>query len=257
MRESFKHMPVSHQKSLGEKEKKLQILQEIHKDEPKLTEFVSKSIGLHNQLLQQQKVLSEKISQWSYYCERSYKITHQVVELRSDYDLSERQVTDYLTWQDEDEGKRAGAPRINENHKELLFYRWDDQIKEAEKAAEMEATMASILIDSVNENSHRENLIAETTLGYLLNKQRLESEWRQKAEEKQKELQALNRLNWESYWTHLVKPHSQCMTEKCIENVAEKVVPALMDSVFSAKIKAEVSQLTLLKPILDTCRFKD
>jgi len=78
-------------------------------------------------------------------------------------------------------GKRAGAPRINENHKELLFNRWDDQIKEAEKAAEMAATTASILIDSVNENLHRANLIAETTSGYLPNKQRLEEEWKQNA----------------------------------------------------------------------------
>jgi len=242
---------------LGEKEKQLQVLQEIHKDEPKLTEFISESISLNEQLLQQQEVLGQKISQWNYYCEMSDEITHQVVELRSDYDLVEKQVTDYLTWQNGDEGKRAGAPRINENHKELLFNKWDDQIREAEKAAEMAATMASILIDSVNENLHRANLIVETTPGYLPNRQRLEAEWRQKAQEKGKEIQALNRLNWECYWAHLVKPHSQCMTVKCIENAAEKVVPALIDSVFSNQLKAEVSQPTLLKSMMNTCSFKD
>lgn len=79
MQENFKQMQVSHQKSLGKKEKQLQILQEIHKDEPKLTKFISETIGLHDQLLQQQKALGKKISQWSYYCEMSDKITHQVV----------------------------------------------------------------------------------------------------------------------------------------------------------------------------------
>ena len=88
------------------------------------------------------------------------KITNQVVELRSDYDLVDKQVTDYHIWQDGDEGKEAGAPRINENHKEFLFSKWDDQIKEAEKAAGIAATTASILIDCVNENLHRSNLIA-------------------------------------------------------------------------------------------------
>jgi len=68
---------------------------------------------LNEQLLQQQEVLGQKISQWNYYCEMSDKITNQVVDLRSDYDLIDKWVTEYLAWQDEDEGKRAGAPRIN------------------------------------------------------------------------------------------------------------------------------------------------
>ena len=180
-----------------------------------------------------------------------------MVDLRSDYDQSDRRVTEYLTWQDEDEGKRASAPRINKNHKELLFDKWDDQIRQAEQAAETAATQASILIDCVNENLHRANLIEETTPGYLPNKLRLEAECKQKAQEKGKAIQALNRLNWECYWAYLVKPHSQSMTLKCIINVAEKVVPALIDSVFEAQLRTEVSQPTLLKPMMNTCSFKD
>lgn len=166
-------------------------------------------------------------------------------------------MTDYLTWQDEEEGKREGAPRINENHKELLFNRWDDQIREVEKEAEIAATTANILVRCVNENFHNTNLIAETTPGYLPNKLQLEESWKQKAREKEKEIQVLERLNWECYWTYLVKLHSQWMTVKCIVNTAEKVVPAFIDSVFLAQLKAEVSQLTLLKSMMDTCSFKD
>jgi len=227
-------MKIGYHRSLDEKGKQLQILQEMHKDEPKLTEFISESIALNEQPLQQQEVLGQKISQWNYYCEMSDKITNQVVDLQSDYDLVDKQVTDYLTWQDEDEGKRVGAPRINENHKEFLFNKWDDQIKESEKAAETAATIASILIDCVNENLHTANLIAETTPGYLPNKLQLEAEWKQKVQEKGKAIQALNMLNWECYWAYLVKPHSQWMTVKCIINAAEKVVPTLIDSILSA-----------------------
>lgn len=111
----------------------------------------------------------------------SDKITSQVVELRSDYDQNNKRVTEYLTWQDDEEGKRAGAPRINENHKEFLFNKWDEQITQAEQAAETAATQASILIDCVNENLHRANLIIETTPGYLPSKLQLEIECRQKA----------------------------------------------------------------------------
>lgn len=158
----------------------------MHRDDPKLTEFISESIALNEQLLQQQEVLGQKVSQWNYYCEMSDKITNQVVDLRSDYDQIDKRVTEYLAWQDEDEGKRVGAPRINENHKDLLFNKWDDQIREAEQGAETAATTASILIDCVNENLHRENLIVETTPGYLPNKLRLEVEWKQRAQEKGK-----------------------------------------------------------------------
>ena len=166
-------------------------------------------------------------------------------------------MTKYLAWQDGEEGKRANAHRINESHKEFLFNKWDDQIRQAEQATEAAATQASVLIDCVNENLHRANLITETTPRYLPNKSRIEAEWKEKVEEKGKAIQALNRLNWECYWAYLVKPHSQWMTVKCITNLAEKVVPALIDSVFAAHLSAEVGQPTLLKSMMNTCSFKD
>eukprot|EP00253_Pinus_taeda_P019687 PITA_19687 len=231
LQEEFQQMQISYQISLDEKGKRLQTVQEIHKDEPKLAEFISESVGLNEQLLQQQEELGRKISQWGHYCELSDKITNQVADLRNDYDQIDRRVTKYLAWQDGEEGKRANAPRIKENHKELLFNKWDDQI--------------------------RANLIEETTPGYLPNKLRLEAEWKQKAQENGKAIQALNMLNWECYWAYLVKPHSQWMTMKCIINSAEKVVPTLIDSVFAAHLSAEVGQPNLLKSMMNTCSFKD
>ena len=143
-------MQVGYQKSLVEKEKQLQVMQEIQKDDPELTEFITESISLNNQLLQQQDILCQKISQWNSFCQESDKITNHVVELRHDYDLTNERVTDYLTWQKTEEGKRAGAPIINDSHKEMLFNNWDAQIKEAEKEAEEAATTAINIIDCVN-----------------------------------------------------------------------------------------------------------
>ena len=121
-------MQICYQKSLEEKEKQLQAEQEMHRDEPKLAEFISESIGLNDQLVQQQEELGRKISQWRHFCELSDKVTSQVVELRSEYDQNDKRVTKYLTWQDDEKGKRAGAPRINENHKEMISNKWDEQI---------------------------------------------------------------------------------------------------------------------------------
>ena len=104
----------------------------------------------------------------------------------------------------------------------MLFNKWDEQIRGAEQAAEGVATVESRLIDCVNENLHRENLITETTPRYLPNAQQLEADWKQRAQEKAKVIQRLSKLNWDCYWTYLVKRHSQWITVKCIINVSEK-----------------------------------
>lgn len=206
-------------------------MQEMHKDDPKLTKFIIESISLNGQLLKQEEALCQRITQWNSYCEISDKITSQVVDLQHDYDLIDRIVTENLAWQEIDEGKRAGAPIINDNHKEMLFNKWDAQIKKAKQVAKEAATTATSVIDCVNENLHKANLILEKTPGYLPKAQKLQIGWRQKAQEKEESIKGLTRLNWDSYWAYLVKPHRQSMTLKCVINSTEKMEPALVDSI--------------------------
>ena len=71
-------------------------------------------------------------------------------------------INDYLAWKNIEEGRKAGAPIINENDKEILFNNWDAQIRRAEKAAEEAATAANTLTNCVNDNLHKANLIPET-----------------------------------------------------------------------------------------------
>ena len=80
LQQDFQQMQISYQKSLDEKGKQLQDLREMHKDDPKLKEFITESISLNEKLLQQQEALGQKISQWSHYCEISDKTTNQVVD---------------------------------------------------------------------------------------------------------------------------------------------------------------------------------
>ena len=87
--------------------------------------------------------------------------------------------------------------------------------------------------------------------------QQLQTGWRQKAQEKTESIKRLTKLNWDSYWVYLVKPHSECMTLKCIINSTEKMAPALADSVFTGQLKYEVGQSTLLKQMLNACDFKE
>lgn len=72
-----------------------------------------------------------------------------------------------MNWQKSEEGKRAELHRIDESHKEILFAKWDAQLKEAEQAMEEAIIAASNVIDCINENLHKANLISETTPGFL------------------------------------------------------------------------------------------
>ncbi len=65
-----------------------------------------------------------------------------------------------MAWWESEEGKKAGALRINESYKEMLFNKWDAQIRKAELVAEEVATVANNVIDYVNKNLHRKNLIS-------------------------------------------------------------------------------------------------
>lgn len=71
---------------------------ELHRDDPKITKFVSEALALNDQLLQQQEALCQRISQWVSHCEIRDKITNQVVDLRVEYDLIDKRIFDYLKW---------------------------------------------------------------------------------------------------------------------------------------------------------------
>jgi len=185
------------------------------------------------------------------------RITSQVVDLRLDYDLIDKRISDYLIWQESKEGKKAGLLKINEAHKEMLFHKWDAQIKKAEQAVEEATTTSNNIIDCVNENLHKANLISETALRFLQKAQQLQTSWRQKYEEREESIKKLTKLNWDTYWQYLVKPHSQCMTLKCLINSAEKIAPVFVDSNFVGKLKLEVGQPTLLKSMLNACDLRE
>ena len=81
-----------------------------------------------------------------------------------------------MAWQETKEGKRVGAPVINENHKEIIFNNWDAQIRKAKQAVEEATTTTNNIIDCINENLHKENMISQTTPGYLPKAQQLQTD---------------------------------------------------------------------------------
>jgi len=75
-------------------------------------------------------------------------------------------------------------PKINESHKEILFVKWDSRLRETEQAMEDVAAAVSSVIECVNENLHKANLVAKTTLGFFPKAQQLHAVWKQAIEER-------------------------------------------------------------------------
>jgi len=79
-------MQIKHQTNLAKKEAQTQGIIDLHKDDPKIDQFIIKALSLNSQLMHQKELLCQKISQWNFYCETSDKLKIQVVEMRLEYD---------------------------------------------------------------------------------------------------------------------------------------------------------------------------
>jgi len=55
------------------------------------------------------------------YCETSDKLTSQVVDMKLEYDEVLKRFSDFITWQNSKNGRKADLPKLEESHKEILF----------------------------------------------------------------------------------------------------------------------------------------
>lgn len=58
-------------------------------------------------------------------------------------------------------------PKIQESHKEILFFEWESQLMKAERATSRCRSMTNILIELMNNNLYLCTLIIECSQGKL------------------------------------------------------------------------------------------
>lgn len=75
LQQEFQQMKIEHKSSLVGKEAQIQSITDLHKDDPKIDNFVTRTLGLNSQLTHQ------KVSQWNSHCKTRNKLTSQVVEM--------------------------------------------------------------------------------------------------------------------------------------------------------------------------------
>jgi len=62
LQQEFEKMQIKNRISLAEKEAQLQAITDLHKDDPKIDQFITESLALNSQLTHQKELLCQKIS---------------------------------------------------------------------------------------------------------------------------------------------------------------------------------------------------
>lgn len=57
LQQQFKHMKIKHQANLAEKEAYIQGIIDMHKDDPKIDQFITRVLGLNSKLMHQKELL--------------------------------------------------------------------------------------------------------------------------------------------------------------------------------------------------------
>lgn len=178
------------------------------KDNLQVDELIKEAVSLNSPLLQQKEVIFQKISQISPYYKTNDKLTNRVIDMRLEKDEIHKRTSDFITWQESEDERKADLPKLKESHKDIMFTDWDSQLKQVERVAAIAMTTLNNIIEAINENLFGANLVKKCIPRFLLNFEQLEQQWRQATQEKEEAIRQVKRLNWEAYFQFLVKPHS-------------------------------------------------
>ena len=152
-------MRIQHQASLIERDVQIQAMTYKYKYNPKVNDFIKEVLSINSQLMQQKEVLCQKISQMSPYCEISDKLTSQVVDRRLEYDEIPKNIYEFITSKESEEGRKVDLPKLEESHKDILFTDWDSRLKQAERATIIKEVTIDNIIEAISKNQHGANLV--------------------------------------------------------------------------------------------------
>ena len=70
------------------------------------------------------RLLCQQIAQAEPLCDLTASISDKSADARTDLEQTNETLTNFLEWQDTDEGQAANLKKILESHKEILFMEW-------------------------------------------------------------------------------------------------------------------------------------
>lgn len=117
-----------------------------------------------------------------------------------------------ITWKDNSIGKITKFPRVKESHKDVSFTDWEIQIKKPTRVVLSARKASNNIIQTINDNIWYASFIQRCSPRNMPEIDDLQLIWHESLAAREQRIRQLLNLNWDAYWTYLVKPQSQLMT---------------------------------------------
>jgi len=73
---------------------------------------------------------------------------------------------------------------------------------------------------------------------------------------KEEELNRVQSLTWDAYWSFFIKPHSHYMTIKCLAYAVDRMVPKLSDATYTGQLHSRMSHPLEIQNMLSICHLR-
>jgi len=104
---------------------------ERYKDVPTTEEFIKEALELNSLLVRQQEYYCQKLSHITPYLTISDQLTDKAIDQRTEFNDLNTKISEFIEWQETEDGKKANISEIEETHKDIPFTDWDAKIKQA------------------------------------------------------------------------------------------------------------------------------
>ena len=102
------------------------------------------------------------------------KLKKQVIDMRFEYEETHKNISEFITQQESEDGRKVDLPKLEESHKEILFADWDYWLKRIERKITVTTATTNNIIEAINKNLHGADLVVESIPGFLPNANQLE-----------------------------------------------------------------------------------
>ena len=219
-------------------------------------EFRAEALQINKALVTQIRLLCQKIAQEEPLYNITTSIIDKSVDARTDLEQVDETVTNFLDWQDTDEGQGANLPKILESHQEILFMEWQSQLMKAERAVSRCKLTTNNLVELINDTLYLSNMISQCTPCKLLSTKTLDQSCYQELEKNGRLIAGINSLTWDTYWLFLVKPYSQRAALKCLTDAIGCIIPDIQDATYAAQLNSRLNRPLEVEPMLAICQLR-
>lgn len=135
-------------------------------------------------------------------------LVNQLLDIETYFDDIEEKIAGFLTWYENFDERLDNLPRIEESHKEIIFGEWEIHVKNGEATVFNAIEISNNPIEVVTHKLFQENIISNGPKGAFPNIKPLTKMWLESCKNQAEVIEQLSKIDLESDWKFLVKPHS-------------------------------------------------